>query len=229
MVSILTAGLVFHFPVPPVVIRNDYWTWEELCHYLYEENAFDNVVISPGPGSPACSEDIGENHGLSLQTDNFNTFIYCFRRCNRKIRCGTCRCKCFLWVDVQSLTPCSYYIQRDLYHSMIYLWLNYTSSLCGYTCTPYCSVAQEIHIRVTLQPVLILTIQLDLQHHLLLPRCKICQILGEDIQISRTLNIETCDLNCNNNNQALSPLGGFGYIDQSTPLDSENQNINKSI
>ncbi|XP_061347034.1 aminodeoxychorismate synthase, chloroplastic [Gastrolobium bilobum] len=45
--------------VPPVVIRNDDWTWEELCHYLYEENAFDNIVISPGPGSPACPEDIG--------------------------------------------------------------------------------------------------------------------------------------------------------------------------
>ncbi|XP_068490347.1 LOW QUALITY PROTEIN: aminodeoxychorismate synthase, chloroplastic [Phaseolus vulgaris] len=45
--------------VPPVVIQNDEWTWEELCHYLYEENAFDNIVISPGPGSPACPEDIG--------------------------------------------------------------------------------------------------------------------------------------------------------------------------
>jgi para-aminobenzoate synthetase len=45
--------------VPPVVIQNDDWTWEELCYYLYEENAFDNIVISPGPGSPACPEDIG--------------------------------------------------------------------------------------------------------------------------------------------------------------------------
>ncbi|OIV91373.1 hypothetical protein TanjilG_01991 [Lupinus angustifolius] len=45
--------------VPPVVIHNDDWTWEELCHHLYEENAFDNVVISPGPGSPACPDDIG--------------------------------------------------------------------------------------------------------------------------------------------------------------------------
>lgn len=43
-----------------MVIQNDEWTWEELCHYLYEENAFDNIVISPGPGSPACPEDIGE-------------------------------------------------------------------------------------------------------------------------------------------------------------------------
>ncbi|XP_028782215.1 LOW QUALITY PROTEIN: aminodeoxychorismate synthase, chloroplastic-like, partial [Neltuma alba] len=45
--------------VPPVVVRNDDLTWEELCYYLYEENAFDNIVISPGPGSPACPKDIG--------------------------------------------------------------------------------------------------------------------------------------------------------------------------
>ncbi|KAL1295260.1 hypothetical protein AAHE18_19G199100 [Arachis hypogaea] len=45
--------------VPPVVIQNDDWIWEELSHYLYEENAFDNIVISPGPGSPACPQDIG--------------------------------------------------------------------------------------------------------------------------------------------------------------------------
>ncbi|KAK4279689.1 hypothetical protein QN277_011428 [Acacia crassicarpa] len=45
--------------VPPVVVQNDDLTWKELCHYLYEENAFDNIVISPGPGSPACPKDIG--------------------------------------------------------------------------------------------------------------------------------------------------------------------------
>ncbi|CAK9317043.1 unnamed protein product [Citrullus colocynthis] len=45
--------------LPPVVIRNDDWTWEDLCHYLYEEKAFDNIVISPGPGSPTCANDIG--------------------------------------------------------------------------------------------------------------------------------------------------------------------------
>jgi len=73
--SLLKAGLVFILPVPPVVIQNDDWTWEELCYYLYEENAFDNIVLSPGPGSPACPEDIGENYGLWY--DNFITFIYC--------------------------------------------------------------------------------------------------------------------------------------------------------
>ncbi|XP_057482403.1 aminodeoxychorismate synthase, chloroplastic isoform X2 [Actinidia eriantha] len=45
--------------LPPVVVRNDEWTWEDIYHYLYEENAFDNIVISPGPGSPTCPADIG--------------------------------------------------------------------------------------------------------------------------------------------------------------------------
>ncbi|CAN1237921.1 Aminodeoxychorismate synthase, chloroplastic [Linum grandiflorum] len=45
--------------VPPVVIRNDEWTWEQLCYYLYQEKAFDNIVISPGPGTPTCAADIG--------------------------------------------------------------------------------------------------------------------------------------------------------------------------
>ncbi|KAF3433924.1 hypothetical protein FNV43_RR25027 [Rhamnella rubrinervis] len=45
--------------LPPVVVRNDEWTWEDFYHYLYEENAFDNIVISPGPGSPTHPADIG--------------------------------------------------------------------------------------------------------------------------------------------------------------------------
>lgn len=45
--------------VPPLVVRNDEWSWEEICHYLYKERAFDNIVISPGPGSPTCPGDIG--------------------------------------------------------------------------------------------------------------------------------------------------------------------------
>ncbi|GFP82826.1 aminodeoxychorismate synthase chloroplastic [Phtheirospermum japonicum] len=45
--------------LPPVVIRNDEWSWEDVCYYLYEEKAFDNIVISPGPGSPTCPSDIG--------------------------------------------------------------------------------------------------------------------------------------------------------------------------
>ncbi|XP_038690757.1 aminodeoxychorismate synthase, chloroplastic [Tripterygium wilfordii] len=45
--------------LPPVVVRNDEWTWKDICHYLYDEDAFDNIVISPGPGSPTCPTDIG--------------------------------------------------------------------------------------------------------------------------------------------------------------------------
>ena len=45
--------------MPPVVVRNDEWTWEYARYCLYDEKAFDNVVISPGPGSPTCSADIG--------------------------------------------------------------------------------------------------------------------------------------------------------------------------
>ncbi|EPS68264.1 aminodeoxychorismate synthase/glutamine amidotransferase [Genlisea aurea] len=43
----------------PVVIYNDQLSWEEICHYVYELRMFDNIVVSPGPGSPACAADIG--------------------------------------------------------------------------------------------------------------------------------------------------------------------------
>jgi para-aminobenzoate synthetase len=45
--------------VPPVVVRNDEWTWRDVYRWVYKERAFDNIVISPGPGSPACPSDIG--------------------------------------------------------------------------------------------------------------------------------------------------------------------------
>ncbi|XP_038985756.1 probable aminodeoxychorismate synthase, chloroplastic isoform X2 [Phoenix dactylifera] len=45
--------------VPPVVVHNDEWTWEHIYHCLYIEKAFDNIVISPGPGSPTCPKDVG--------------------------------------------------------------------------------------------------------------------------------------------------------------------------
>ncbi|KAI6676484.1 hypothetical protein NL676_037280 [Syzygium grande] len=44
--------------VPLVVIRNDSWTWKDIYHHFYEKNAFDNIVISPGPGSPTCPADV---------------------------------------------------------------------------------------------------------------------------------------------------------------------------
>ncbi|CAM6088567.1 unnamed protein product [Calypogeia fissa] len=45
--------------VAPVVLRNDDITWNDLYRLLYEERAFHNVVISPGPGSPTCPSDVG--------------------------------------------------------------------------------------------------------------------------------------------------------------------------
>ncbi|KAI5072005.1 hypothetical protein GOP47_0012111 [Adiantum capillus-veneris] len=44
---------------PPRVIKNDEFSWEYLHKLLCEESAFDNIVISPGPGSPMCAKDIG--------------------------------------------------------------------------------------------------------------------------------------------------------------------------
>ena len=44
----------------PVVIRNDA-DWA-----LVRQRAFDSVVISPGPGSPACPGDIGEDYSPIL-------------------------------------------------------------------------------------------------------------------------------------------------------------------
>lgn len=61
--------------VPPVVIRNDDWTWEDLCHYLYEEKAFDNIVISPGPGSPTCANDIGKITDYDINCGTFTLLL----------------------------------------------------------------------------------------------------------------------------------------------------------
>lgn len=65
--------------VPPVVVRNDELTWKDVCHYLYEENAFDNIVISPGPGSPTCPADIGErmecNFDICFLVPSFSSII----------------------------------------------------------------------------------------------------------------------------------------------------------
>lgn len=63
---------VFFFPVPPVVVRNDEWTWRDVYRWVYKERAFDNIVISPGPGSPACPSDIGEHLHFSSIVWNQN-------------------------------------------------------------------------------------------------------------------------------------------------------------
>lgn len=43
---------------PPKVVYNDQYSLEELLQYI-EAQAFDNIVISPGPGSPDKGKDIG--------------------------------------------------------------------------------------------------------------------------------------------------------------------------
>jgi anthranilate/para-aminobenzoate synthase component II len=53
--------------VPPVVVRNDEWTWRDVFNRVYKDRAFDNIVISPGPGSPACPADIGELTSSSVK------------------------------------------------------------------------------------------------------------------------------------------------------------------
>ncbi|TYI07749.1 hypothetical protein E1A91_A10G228200v1 [Gossypium mustelinum] len=53
--------------VPPVVVRNDELTWKDIYRLLYEDGAFDNIVISPGPGSPTCPADIGVCRQLLLE------------------------------------------------------------------------------------------------------------------------------------------------------------------
>lgn len=58
--------------VPPVVVRNDEWTWRDVFNRVYKDRAFDNIVISPGPGSPACPGDTGE-----LTSSGVCLFIHC--------------------------------------------------------------------------------------------------------------------------------------------------------
>ncbi|KAK3257954.1 hypothetical protein CYMTET_32973 [Cymbomonas tetramitiformis] len=43
---------------PPVVIRNDEISWNDLYQRV-QNKEFDNVVISPGPGTPAHEADVG--------------------------------------------------------------------------------------------------------------------------------------------------------------------------
>ena len=58
--------------MPPVVVRNDEWTWRDVYNWVYKERAFDNIVISPGPGSPACPSDIGEYAPTPVQLLHLN-------------------------------------------------------------------------------------------------------------------------------------------------------------
>lgn len=48
--------ILTHAAVAPTVIRNDELTWKQLRACLPD---VDNIVISPGPGSPCNPTDIG--------------------------------------------------------------------------------------------------------------------------------------------------------------------------
>ena len=47
-----------HTAVPPTVVKNDVWSWSHLQNEILSRK-YDNIVISPGPGTPECSKDIG--------------------------------------------------------------------------------------------------------------------------------------------------------------------------
>ncbi|CAN6862764.1 unnamed protein product, partial [Brassica oleracea var. botrytis] len=65
-----------------ILLFNDEWTWEEAYCYLYEDTAFDNIVISPGPGSPipTCVCLIW-NMAMALQHALTGTGLYVWRLC----------------------------------------------------------------------------------------------------------------------------------------------------
>ncbi|KAK9861389.1 hypothetical protein WJX84_000779 [Apatococcus fuscideae] len=44
--------------VPPTVIKNNEWSWRQLQATIRDQT-FDNIVISPGPGTPSNPNDIG--------------------------------------------------------------------------------------------------------------------------------------------------------------------------
>jgi para-aminobenzoate synthetase len=49
---------------PPIVIRNDQLTWEQI-----QERAPDNIILSPGPGHPANDRDFGVCRRILLESN----------------------------------------------------------------------------------------------------------------------------------------------------------------
>lgn len=56
--SLQPGNTVLLRPVVPEVIHNDQLTWAELSQVLLD-GKYDNIVISPGPGTPESPQDIG--------------------------------------------------------------------------------------------------------------------------------------------------------------------------
>ena len=49
---------------PPLVIRNDQLTWEQIQNF-----APDNIILSPGPGHPAIERDFGVCRRILLESN----------------------------------------------------------------------------------------------------------------------------------------------------------------
>ena len=79
--------------VAPVVLRNDEIDWDDLRQRL-AAGEFDNVVISPGPGTPSCAADIGEVATLpdvTLQGSAISACGCCARLQTQVCILATCR------------------------------------------------------------------------------------------------------------------------------------------
>lgn len=63
--GIIQARMTGCHAVAPVVLRNDEVNWEQLRRLL-ATGEVDNVVISPGPGTPTCAADIGRTDGWTV-------------------------------------------------------------------------------------------------------------------------------------------------------------------
>lgn len=97
--------------MPPVVVRNDEWTWRDVYNRVYKERAFDNIVISPGPGSPACPSDIGERTSILIQLDPLKERRASLPKKRKKRKEGLCsfylsEVYCFAGICLRILCEC---------------------------------------------------------------------------------------------------------------------------
>lgn len=64
LTALLPADQCLHVTADPDVITNDKLTWPALLELL-SSGTYENVVISPGPGTPDCALDIGTSTSCS--------------------------------------------------------------------------------------------------------------------------------------------------------------------
>ena len=90
-VSVLTSCLTV--AVAPDVITNDQCDWPALSDIL-SAGTYDNIVVSPGPGTPDCAKDIGETEQASCFSCSLKVHVI-------KATCSTC------WFSQVSVQTCS--------------------------------------------------------------------------------------------------------------------------